>query len=135
MLPTLVDISPSNLTILDERTAYEHFNGKTIDEAVALFKEAEEIHVDDLVWMGQAGFDYYLDAYLIHLKSVGDSKADVCLAMHLVVTRVQMNRTTDKLIKLTEVIRVFGNSKESCDRQLKQEYEAIAANLRSRQVD
>jgi len=132
-LPTLLDISPTNLMVLDERTAYEHFYGRTISEAVALFREKEEVSVDDLAWMGETGFNYYLDAYIVHLESASKVQTDICLAMHLVVMRTQMNRITRKLTRLIETIKIYGKPADPCDPQLVDEYAAsVEANLDSK---
>lgn len=38
-LPSLADISPTHLLNLDERIAFQHFVGKSLKEAVAMFAE------------------------------------------------------------------------------------------------
>ena len=67
-LPTLLDISPSNLEQLDEKCAYEHFFGKTLEEAREMFAETSHIYLEDLGWMGKRAFDYYVQAYIDWLQ-------------------------------------------------------------------
>lgn len=40
-IPTLLDISPTNLLSLDERNAYRNFYGKSLSEARELFDESD----------------------------------------------------------------------------------------------
>ena len=68
-LPNLLDISPTNLLNLDERVAYRHFFGKSLIEAKDQFDQAE-FYANDLGWMGENAFDFYIDAYISHLENV-----------------------------------------------------------------
>lgn len=128
-IPNKLEISPTNLVSLDERTAYEHFHGKTIGEAVKLFRETEHVYVDDLAWMGEKAFDYYLDAYIIHLKESPKQQVDVCLAMHLVVIRTEMNRATKKIMRLVETIEVYRKPLEPCPSDLISDYEKAISEM------
>ena len=71
-LPTLLDISPTKLLDLDEKCAYEHFFGKTLEEAREMFAETSgtcsHIYLEDLGWMGKRAFDYYVQAYIDWLQ-------------------------------------------------------------------
>lgn len=126
-LPDLPDFSPSNLTILDERTAFEHFHGKTLRDAVSLFHEAEHVYVDDLVWMGAPAFDYYLDAYITYIKEAKAGQPDICLAMHVVVTRTLLDRATKKMSRLVDTIEIYRKDADACDKQLEEEYAKVIA--------
>ena len=47
---------------LDERAACDHFLGKTLDEAEALFAENALYYQEDLMWMGPKAFRFYVFA-------------------------------------------------------------------------
>ncbi len=59
-LPTREEIDPYN--DLDGRVACEHFLGKSVDEAVALFRENDIYYQEDLMWMGAPAFRFYWTA-------------------------------------------------------------------------
>ena len=54
---------------LDERDACEHFLGKNIDEAEALFREDFLCYQEDLMWMGPRAFRYYVHAAINYIHS------------------------------------------------------------------
>src|SRR3954466_14676437 len=54
---------------LDGRTACEHFLGKTIEEAEAMFRENSLYYQEDLMWMGPVAFGYYVEAAIRYLRS------------------------------------------------------------------
>lgn len=63
---------------LDERSACDHFLGKSLEEAEILFRENASHYQDDLIWMGPVAFRYYVPAFVAYLKSehsVRDSDA------------------------------------------------------------
>ena len=75
-LPTRDDINVFDS--LDERCACEHFLGKNLDEAEALFRSGFSYYGEDLMWMGPRAFRYYVQAAIRYLRSehaVGDSDA------------------------------------------------------------
>src|SRR2546428_13412025 len=72
-LPTEDEINVHNS--LDERTACEHFLNKTLLEAEALFRENSSYYQEDLMWMGQKAFNFYLQSVINYLNSV-DSAGD-----------------------------------------------------------
>ena len=47
---------------LDERSACEHFLGKSLDEADALFRENWLYYQEDLMFMGISAFRFYVQA-------------------------------------------------------------------------
>ena len=59
-LPTPQEINPYD--DLDGRVACEHFLGKSLDEAEALFRENDIYYQSDLMWMGAPAFRFYLPA-------------------------------------------------------------------------
>jgi hypothetical protein len=54
---------------LDGRTACEHFLGKTVEDAEAMFQENSLYYEDDLKWMGPIAFQYYAEAAIRYLQS------------------------------------------------------------------
>lgn len=77
-LPDIKDISQSNCLNLDERTAVEHFLGKTISEAERLFAESSLNYGEDLVYMSETAFKFYfkaLENYIRSDMSTGDYSA------------------------------------------------------------
>ena len=66
---------------LDVPYAYEHFNGKSLDEAEALFAENAMLYQEDLMFMPEKCFAYYVHAYINYLmssNSKGDSDGASC---------------------------------------------------------
>jgi hypothetical protein len=80
-LPTRQDINVHDS--LDERTACEHFLGKSLAEAEALFREASVIYQEDLMFMGASAFRFYVQAAVRYIQSeaaAGDSDIINCFA-------------------------------------------------------
>ena len=73
--------TPSDINIydsLDERSALQHFHGKDLTAAEALFRENFVYYQEDLMWMGPRAFCYYVQAaiaYLLSPAATGDSDA------------------------------------------------------------
>ena len=66
---------------LDVPYAFEHFNGKTLEESVKLFEESAPVYQEDLMFMPSRVFGYYLRAYLAYLlspASANDSDGASC---------------------------------------------------------
>lgn len=57
-LPTRQDINVHDS--LDERSACEHFLGKSLLEAETLFRENSLYYQEDLMFMGASAFRFYL---------------------------------------------------------------------------
>ena len=66
-LPTRQEICPHD--DLDGRVACEHFLGKSLEEAEALFRESPIYYQSDLMWMGPVAFRYYLPAVVRFVRS------------------------------------------------------------------
>lgn len=80
-VPTRNDINVHDS--LDERKACEHFLGKTVEQAEALFRENPIYYQEDLMWMGPVAFRYYIRAATNYIRSgaaTGDSAMVICLA-------------------------------------------------------
>lgn len=66
---------------LDVACAYEHFAGKSLDEAVRLFKDNALYYQEDVMFMPRACFPFYAKAYIDYLlsdDSQGDSDGASC---------------------------------------------------------
>jgi hypothetical protein len=59
---------------LDERSACEHFLGKTLEQAEALFRENSLYYQEDLMFMGASAFRFYVQAAISYIRS--DSATD-----------------------------------------------------------
>jgi len=80
-LPTRWDINVHDS--LDERTACEHFLGKSLAEAEALFREASIMYQEDLMFMGASAFRFYVQAAISYIQSeaaTGDGDIISCFA-------------------------------------------------------
>lgn len=75
-IPLLKDFTSQDIMYPDEKYAIEHFLGKTFDEAKQLFIENDLYYADDLTWMGQKAFQYYLPAFTDYLISDRDASSD-----------------------------------------------------------
>jgi len=79
-LPSHQDINVHDS--LDERSASEHFLGKTLEQAEALFRENSLYYQEDLMWMGPRAFCYYVDAVIRYVQSEAASRdTDIILSL------------------------------------------------------
>jgi hypothetical protein len=63
---------------LDERSAVEHFLGKDLEQAEALFRDDLLCYWEDLMWMGPIAFRFYVPAainYLLSEEAENDASA------------------------------------------------------------
>lgn len=67
-LPTAREINPAPHD-LDGKCAERHFFGKTLDEAEGMFREAFLLYQEDLMFMGPAGFRFYVQAAINYIRS------------------------------------------------------------------
>ena len=67
-LPTRQEICPHD--DLDGRVACEHFLGRSLHEAVALFREQPSYYESDLMWMGPVAFRYYVHAAIQFIRGL-----------------------------------------------------------------
>src|SRR4051812_35031904 len=80
-LPTRQDINVHDS--LDERSACEHFLGKSLHDAEALFRENSLYYQEDLMFMGPVAFRFYVQAAISYIQSdaaSGDSAIVSCFA-------------------------------------------------------
>lgn len=80
-LPTRQDINVYDS--LDERSACEHFLGKSLEEAEALFRENSLCYQEDLMFMGATAFRFYVQAAINYIRSeaaTDDSAIISCFA-------------------------------------------------------
>jgi hypothetical protein len=79
-LPTAREINPIPED-LDGRCAEEHFLGKSLGEAEALFRENSLCYQEDLMFMGVSAFRFYVRAAISYIQSsaaTGDSDMINC---------------------------------------------------------
>lgn len=89
----------SEVWCLDVPYAYEHFFGKSIDEAVKLFENNALTYQEDLMFMPAACFRYYLRAYTQYLLSDacrGDSDGASCFFGLIEVRHVEIAGCDDE---------------------------------------
>ena len=71
--PSMADwnytVPPNGNPIGDEGYAYEHFCGKSKDEALVLLRENDEYYVEDFSYMPKAAFNFYYPALVKHITS------------------------------------------------------------------
>jgi hypothetical protein len=80
-LPTREDFNSHDSR--DERSACEHFLGKSLPEAEALFRENSLYYQEDLMFMGVSAFRFYVEAVISYIQSdaaTGDSDIINCFA-------------------------------------------------------
>jgi len=80
-IPTHNDINVYNS--LDEQSACDHFLGKNLDEAEALFRQNSLYYQEDLMWMGPVAFRFYVEAAIRYIQSeaaANDSDRVSCFA-------------------------------------------------------
>lgn len=66
-IPSKSEISLTHGADLDERSALSHFYGLDYRQAVGLFDENFHCYIEDLKWMGDSAFLYYLQSVEIFL--------------------------------------------------------------------
>jgi hypothetical protein len=91
-LPTRQEINPLN-DDLDGQAACEHFFGKSLDEAEAMFRERDLYYQEDLMWMGAPAFRYYVPAALQYVRrSTGDVSEFVSWLVSTLEHRLEWDR-------------------------------------------
>jgi hypothetical protein len=48
----------------DAETAWQHFGGKDLEEACAIFARCPEVYTDDVMWMGEKAFQFYFRSWI-----------------------------------------------------------------------
>lgn len=99
-IPTEADWR-SELWCLDVPNAYEHFFGKSLEDAFSLFVENAFCYQEDIMFMPLACFRYYIHAYtsyLLSAASAGDSDGASCF-FGIVEIRLTDIRTSDSHLK------------------------------------
>jgi hypothetical protein len=65
-IPTAKEINVHDS--LDERSACEHFLGKSLADAELLFRDNSIYYQEDLMWMGPIAFQYYGEAAIRYIQ-------------------------------------------------------------------
>ena len=99
---------------LDTSHAYRMFNGKTHEQAVAMFEEASEFYQEGVMWMPLPCFSFYVRAYVQYLNSdmaVGDSDGSNCF-FSLVQSRLNEILEFDEQLQtmIFDTVRFLGDN-------------------------
>jgi len=111
VIPTFADISPTKGLSLDEKVAVEHFLGKSVEMAQALFKENSIYYAGDIMWMGTKAFAYYFPAFASYLVSE-DARGDADALNSLVGLLTFRSENDPESINLAS--RVIDTCIDSC---------------------
>lgn len=105
---------------LDGQVACDHFFGKTLEQAEAMFHENSMLYQEDLMWMGPAAFCCYLPAFLNYLRS--DSADDADLSCLVMILQHRLDRHASELIQVASQVA-------STCRYVLDHFDRYAANL------
>jgi hypothetical protein len=101
---------------IDTPCAYEHFSGKTLDEAFDLFVKDSLYYQEDIMFMPVLCFRYYVHAYMNYLlsdKSGGDCDGASCFFGLIEVRKDDICTSADKLRnRISEVLHYIGARQE-----------------------
>lgn len=104
-VPSLNDISPTNCLDLDERSAVEHFLGKTRQEVYAMIQNNFTHYSEDFAYMGSSAFCWYVPVIQQYIS--------------LMIDQVdESEELIDNLLFIAEVRDMF-DSKENKERYKK----------------
>jgi hypothetical protein len=131
-LPSLSDISPTHLLNLDERMAFQHFFGKSLKEAVAMFGE-REYYAEDLGWMGKNAFEFYVKAYIEYLDHGSPDEFDIMDAMLVVMQRARWDDCHENVKLLINKISELKHVSPCGDKNFEKSYdEAVQGIMNNR---
>lgn len=131
-LPSLSDISPTHLLNLDERIAFQHFFGKSLREAVAMFGE-REYYAEDLGWMGKNAFEFYVKAYIEYLDHGSLDEFDIMDAMLVVMQRARWDDCHENVKLLINKISELKHVSPCGDKNFEKSYdEAVQGIMNNR---
>ncbi len=101
---------------LDVDSAYEHFSGKTKEEAARLFQHDAARYQEDLLYMPEACFPYYLDACMMYLLSpAAEGDADGASGFITLITeraRENPDEIRDLWPQISPMLRYIANHQE-----------------------
>jgi len=101
---------------IDGRCAYAHFGGLSLDQAFDLFCLSARTYQEDLVWMPEACFSFYVQAYSDYILSdfsANDSDAASCYISLVAGLRDQVSRLpADRYESLVEALRRIASSQK-----------------------
>ena len=96
-IPLLKDFSSHKVMCLDEKQAIEHFLGKTFDDAKKLFKKNDLYYADDLRWMEEKAFQFYLPAFIEFIMSDDRNVSSDTLTSFLSLLRSKLEYELDAI--------------------------------------
>ncbi len=97
-LPTGRELNPFDN--LDGRNAERHFLGKSLEEAEALFRENSNCYQEDLMFMGAAGFRFYLHAAIRYIESEAAAGDDLMILCFLGILEHRLEFEREELIAI-----------------------------------
>jgi hypothetical protein len=106
-LPSRKDINVHDS--LDERSACEHFLGRTLEQAENLFHENSLYYQEDLRWMGPRAFCFYVDAVIRYVQSEAASKDTEIILSLISIFEFRLEQQP------TDMLPVAGKLKAFCD--------------------
>jgi hypothetical protein len=109
---------------LDERCAVEHFLGKNLEQAQALFRENFLRYQEDLMWMGPIAFRFYVPAAINYLASKdADHNADAASSFCALI-EFRLDNDAAEIAPVRSIIRegileILGDfDRYECDRDI-----------------
>ncbi len=130
-LPTEAEINVHDS--LDERCACDHFLGKTLKDAEALFADNALVYLEDLMFMGPSAFRFYVEAAIHYIKATKDHEMVSAFA-GVLEHRLEFERSELAPVapQLAEICRfILMNSEECGIPQTQEEIEARAQSFGS----
>jgi hypothetical protein len=104
-LPSRQDINVHDS--LDERSACEHFLGKTLEQAEALFRANSLYYQEDLRWMGPRAFCFYIDAAIRYVQSeAASTDTDIILSLGSIL-EFRLEKQSNDILPVADKLRAF----------------------------
>jgi hypothetical protein len=98
---------------LDIPSAYAHFFGKSLEEAISLFNENSLSYQEDLMFMPLPCFRYYLLAYthyLLSASSRGDSDGANCFFGIVEIRKNDIRASSERVLReVTQTLEKLAN--------------------------
>lgn len=102
-IPTEEEIS--RFDSLDERSAVEHFLGKSLAEGGLLFRDNGAYYSEDLMWMGPRAFNYYVQAAANYIRSSESQDDTFAVAGTVLAAETQLRNNRSEIDEVIPLIR------------------------------
>lgn len=90
---------------LDAACAYEHFLGKSIDQAVELLAENSLRYQEDILFMPVKCFRYYVQAYVAYLRSPASQHDAIGASCFIDIVELRLKDVRESVPELIESIQ------------------------------